>query len=835
MSNVTVNQLAEVVKISVDKLISQLNEAGVVVENASDEVTDEQKMTLLKYLRESHGKGGESDVKKKITLKRKRVTELKVGSKRGASSTISIEVRKKKNFAPKPVVEGDQVTPVASAPLVKGKMAELAEQMAAERKAIQDMTRRQKAEEQQQIEEKTKKQQEEEQQKQKEEQLEQKKPVENGQQTKQAEAEKTTVKRSKGRVKKAPEKGTRYGRNELHVASGKHGRRKAKAKHQPAVNIPVKHQFEKPVAPVVREVAFDESISVTELAQQMAVKSSEVIKALMGMGVMATINQVLDEDTATLVVEEMGHTVGVLDVKDLEKELVETAAVDDTRERKSRPPVVTIMGHVDHGKTSLLDYIRKAKVTEGEAGGITQHIGAYQAATDNGLITFLDTPGHAAFSAMRSRGAQATDIVILVVAADDSVMPQTIEAIEHTRAAGAPMIVAINKIDKEGADPEKVKNELSQHDVIPEDWGGDTMIVNVSALTGEGVDKLLDAILLQAELLELTAPEKGYANGIVIESSLEKGRGPVITVLIQGGTLKQGDILIAGSEYGRVRAIFNEERQQIKQAGASTPVQVLGLSGISEAGSDVLVVKNERKAREVAELRQEKSRQQKLVGQQARRMENLFGDIGTGKQTVNILVKSDVQGSAEAIRDSLQKLSTDEIVVNIVSSNVGGINESDINLALASDAITVGFNVRADATARKLAEESKMDLRYYSIIYDLIDDVKQAMSGLLSPELREEIVGVAEVKDVFKSSAFGTVAGCMVIDGVVKSGNPIRVLRDNVVIYEGELESLRRHKDDVKEVRAGTECGIAVKKYNDVKVGDQIENFERTEIQRFIE
>ncbi len=833
MSNVTVTQLAEVVKISVDKLISQLNEAGIVVKEAGDEVTDEQKMTLLKHLRTSHGKGGEDEVaKKKITLKRKRVSELKVGSKRGVSSTVSVEVRKKKNFAPKPVVAEATDEPVASVPLVKGKMAELAEQLAAESKAIKETTERQKAEEQQLVEEKARKKEDEK--KQAEEQVEQKQQQEQ-QQTKPEEAEKTTVKRSKGRKKPAAGKGTRYGRNELHVASGKHGRRKAKIKHQPTVNMPTKHQFEKPVAPVVREVAFDDSISVAELAQQMAVKSSEVIKALMGMGVMATINQVLDEDTATLVVEEMGHTVGVLDVKDVEKELVETATDDDKRERKHRPPVVTIMGHVDHGKTSLLDFIRNAKVTEGEAGGITQHIGAYQVATDHGLITFLDTPGHAAFTAMRARGAQATDIVILVVAADDSVMPQTIEAIEHTRAAGVPMIVAVNKIDKEGVDPEKVKNELSKYDVIPEDWGGDTIIANVSAKTGEGVDKLLEAILLQAELLELTAPDEGFANGIVIESSLEKGRGPVVTVLIQGGTLKQGDILIAGNEYGRVRAIFDENGTQIKQAGPSTPVQVLGLSGVSDAGSDVLVVKNERKAREVAEIRQEKDHQQKLVGQQARRMENLFGDIGGGKQTVNLLVKSDVQGSSEAIRDSLIKLSTDEIIVNIVSSSVGGINESDINLALASDAIVVGFNVRADAKARKRAEENDLDVRYYSIIYDLIDDVKQAMSGLLSPELREEIVGTAEVKDIFRSSAFGTVAGCMVIDGVVKKGNPIRVLRDNIVIYEGELESLRRHKDDVKEVRVGTECGIAVKKYNDVKVGDHIENFERSEIQRFIE
>ena len=565
----------------------------------------------------------------------------------------------------------------------------------------------------------------------------------------------------------------------------------------------------------------------------MAETSGEVIKTLMGMGVMATINEILDTDTAVLVVEEMGHKPVIVEEKSIDEQLVEEAAVDD-REKQPRPPVVTIMGHVDHGKTSLLDYIRKSTVTEGEAGGITQHIGAYQVDVDSkGLITFLDTPGHAAFTAMRARGAQATDIVILVVAADDSVMPQTIEAVEHSKAAGVPMVVAVNKIDKEGVDPDRVKNELSKHEVIPEDWGGDTQFVHVSAITGEGVDDLLESVLLQSELLELQAPHDGSGSGIVIESSLEKGRGPVATVLVQAGTLKRGDIMIAGEEYGKVRAMFDENGKQMKTAGPAMPVQVIGLSGTVNAGDHMQVVDTDRKAREIAEQRAEASRESKLTSRQAKRMENLFANVGENqKQIVSLMIKADVQGSAEAVRDSLEKLSTDEVAVNVITSSVGGITESDINLAAASEGMVVGFNVRADNSAKKAAEENDIDVRYYSVIYDLIDDVKAAMSGLLSPELREEIVGIAEVKDVFKSSAFGTVAGSMVVDGVVKKGNPIRVLRDNVVVYEGELESLRRHKDDVNEVRAGTECGIAVKQYNDVKVGDQIENYERTEIER---
>jgi len=493
------------------------------------------------------------------------------------------------------------------------------------------------------------------------------------------------------------------------------------------------------------------------------------------------------------------------------------------------------MGHVDHGKTSLLDYIRRSRVASGEAGGITQHIGAYHVHTENGDITFLDTPGHAAFTAMRARGAQVTDIVILVVAADDGVMPQTREAVQHAKAAGVPLIVAVNKIDKPEADPDRVKNELSQEDVIPEEWGGDTMFVNVSAHTGEGVDSLLESILLVAEVLELTAVEDGPAKGIIIESRLDKGRGPVASVLVQKGTLKKGDMLLAGLEYGRVRALINESGQQIDSAGPSIPVEVLGLSGVPSAGDEATVVKDERKAREVATFRQGKYRDVKIARQQAAKLENMFNQMAEGEvSTLNVVLKADVQGSVEAISDALVKLSTDEVKVNIVAGGVGGITESDVNLAVAANAIMIGFNVRAESSAKRLIEEEGVDLHYYSIIYELIDEVKQAMSGMLAPEFKEEIIGLAEVRDVFRSPKLGNIAGCMVVDGVVKRNNPIRVLRENVVIYEGELESLRRFKDDASEVKQGLECGIGVKNYNDVKVGDQIEVYERTQVQRSI-
>jgi translation initiation factor IF-2 len=563
----------------------------------------------------------------------------------------------------------------------------------------------------------------------------------------------------------------------------------------------------------------------------MAVKGAEVVKTMMKMGDMVTINQVIDQETAQLVAEEMGHKVIIVKENELEEKVLN----DRSEEGKALPraPVVTVMGHVDHGKTSTLDYIRSAKVASGEAGGITQHIGAYHVETNGHMITFLDTPGHAAFTSMRARGAKATDIVILVVAADDGVMPQTKEAVQHARAAGVPLIIAVNKMDKEGIDPDRVKNELAQLDVIPEEWGGDTQFVHISAKTGLGIDDLLEAVLMQAELLELTAPAEGMAAGVVIESRLDKGRGPVASILVQSGTLNQGDIVLCGLEYGRVRAMKDENGQDIKSAGPSIPVEILGLSGIPAAGDEATVVKDERKAREVALYRQGKFREVKLARQQKAKLENMFTNMAEGDVSeVNIVLKADVQGSIEAIADSLTKLSTDEVKVKIVGSGVGGITETDATLAAASNAIVVGFNVRADASARKVIESENLDLRYYSVIYSLIEEVKQAMSGMLAPEFKQEIIGLAEVRDVFKSPKIGAIAGCMVTEGIVKRSAPIRVLRDNVVIYEGELESLRRFKDDVQEVRNGMECGIGVKNYNDVKVGDQIEVFETVEVQR---
>lgn len=592
--------------------------------------------------------------------------------------------------------------------------------------------------------------------------------------------------------------------------------------------------FTKPAQPVTRDVVIGETITVGELANKMAVKATEVIKTMMKMGAMATINQVIDQETAQLVAEEMGHKVVLRRENELEEAVLSDR--DMNAEAEPRAPVVTIMGHVDHGKTSLLDYIRKAKVAAGEAGGITQHIGAYHVHTPNGDITFLDTPGHAAFTSMRARGAQATDIVVLVVAADDGVMPQTIEAIQHAKAANVPLVVAVNKIDKPEADPDRVKTELSQYGVISEDWGGDTQFVNVSAKKGIGIDELLDAILLQAEVLELKAVKDGMATGVVIESYLDKGRGPVATVLVQSGTLNRGDIVLCGLEYGRVRAMRNEIGKEVKSAGPSIPVEILGLSGVPSAGDEMTVVRDEKKAREVALYRQGKFREVKLARQQKAKLENMFNSMTEGDVSeLNIIVKADVQGSVEAICQALLELSTDEVKVKIVGSGVGGITETDATLAAASNAIIVGFNVRADASARKVVEAENLDLRYYSVIYDLINEIKAALSGMLQPEFKQEIIGLAEVRDVFRSPKFGAIAGCMVIEGVVKRHNPIRVLRDNVVIYEGELESLRRFKDDVTEVRNGMECGIGVKNYNDVRVGDQIEVFETVEVKRSIE
>ena len=836
MAQVTVQQLAEVVGTPVDKLLEQLKDAGLDFSAPDQEISDSEKLQLLEHLRQSKGSklGGGSGDGKKITLRRKSTSQLKVSGGQGRTAgtkTVNVEVRRKKTYV---------------------KRSELIEEQEQQRKEEQQALEQQRLEaerkerelkeaEAQRKAEQERKEQEEKAAKEAEAQRLAAEAAAAAQEKQQAAATAAPAKESAGKDRKAarkkiPDEDDHAKRKELHVASDKRGRRKpAKTRARPQkLESSGKHGFERPVAPVVREVEVPESISVSDLAQKMAIKAAEVIKVMMNMGAMATINQVIDQDTAILVVEELGHIAKPFEQNDIESKVVRHAY--DESKSVARPPVVTVMGHVDHGKTSLLDYIRSSRVAAGEAGGITQHVGAYHVDTPNGVITFLDTPGHAAFTAMRARGAQVTDIVILVVSADDGVMPQTAEAVKHSKAAGVPLVVAVNKIDKEDADPDRVRNDLAALEVIPEEWGGDVQFVNVSAKTGQGIEELLNAVSLQAELMELTGVPEGPATGIVIESTLDKGRGPVSTILVQEGKLSRGDILLCGEEYGRVRAMFDEQGQQIETAGPSLPVVVLGLSGTVNAGEEAIVVESERKAREVAELRKGKTRETKLAAQQSAKLENIFNQMQEGEvAAVNILVKADVQGSAEALRDSLENLSTDEVKVSIVSAGVGGITESDVNLAAASNAIVLGFNVRADASARRASDEMDVDMRYYSVIYEAIDDVKSAMSGLLSPELREEIVGIAEVKDVFKSSALGAVAGCQVVEGSVKRGNPIRVLRDNVVIYEGELESLRRHKDDVNEVRAGTECGIAVKNYNDVKPGDNIEVYERSEVARTID
>ncbi len=854
MSKATVKQLSELVGVSVDKLLEQLRDAGVVVKDENDPISDDDKMKLLDSLRSSHGKKDETSGPRKITLKRKSKAELKVKSGTGRTATarsINVEVRKKRTYVRRSDIEAEEAKRQAEEEARQAAIR--AEQEAEEaRRRAEEEKRQAELEAKKQAEEEKKRQQEEEQRQREEERARQAAEAQaelDRQQQAAAEiaaaekSEKDVQKPAEEKPKKAADKGTRYGRKELHVKPGARGNQRGRGRgrgagggrrrHVPSGdNV---HGFERPTAPVVRKVEVPEAISVSDLAQKMAVKASEVVGALFKMGTMANINQVLDQDTAMLVVEEMGHQAIVAKGDNQEEELLKAPEVDET-DLQPRPPVVTIMGHVDHGKTSLLDYIRNTRVAAGEAGGITQHIGAYHVKTEEGGITFLDTPGHAAFSAMRARGAQATDIVILVVAADDGVKPQTKEAVEHARAAGVPLIIAVNKIDKEGADPDRVRNELAALEVIPEEWGGDYMFVNVSAHTGEGVKDLLDAVLLQAEVMELKARATGPARGIVIEASLDKGRGPVATILVQEGQLEKGQMLLAGIRYGRVRAMYDDLQKQVKSAGPSMPVQVLGLNGTPNAGDEVFVVENERKAREIAENREAKIREARLAEQQKAKLQNMFDKMTEGEVAdVNLLVKCDVQGSVEALTESLRKLSTDEVRVNIVSSGVGGITESDVHLAAASNAAIIGFNVRADASAKRVAGDYGIEIRYYSVIYEVIDDVKAAMSGLLSPELKETIIGLAEVKDVFKSPKFGAVAGCIVVDGVVKRGQPIRVLRDNVVIFEGELESLRRFKDDVEEVRSGQECGIAVKNYNDVKPGDQIEVFDRVEVARTID
>jgi translation initiation factor IF-2 len=835
MSGVSVKQLADLVGTPVEKLLEQLSDAGLSKTGADDQVTDDEKMQLLNHLRSGRGSKKLGSGSKKITLKRKSTSELR----QGKSGSVSVEVRKKRTYAKRsellpaeeeeaevaeePVAVEAQEEPVAEQTPEQDEAQQAEEE--ARRKAESALMRaKAEAEASAEAEVAAKRRAEAE--------LAEARKLAEEEERKRTEASRDKTKK---KDKRAVEGESRYGRKQLHVASGTdtNRRRKKKRPRTATITSDTSQAFERPVAPIVYEVSIPETITVGELAQKMAVKAGEVIKVMMNLGTMATINQVIDQDTAAVVVEEMGHKATMVSDDDLEKELLESQTVD--AELVGRPPVVTIMGHVDHGKTSLLDYIRATRVADGEAGGITQHIGAYHVETDKGMVTFLDTPGHAAFTAMRARGAEVTDIVILIVAADDGVMPQTKEAIMHAKAAKVPMIVAVNKIDRENADPDRVKNELVAEEVVPEDWGGDYMFVNISAKTGQGIDELLDAILLQAEVLELKASDQGPAKGVVVEASLDKGRGPVATLLVQNGTLSKGDIVLSGKEYGRVRAMFDENGKEVDAAGPSIPVVVLGLAGTPDAGDSMIVVPDEKKAREIASQRYNKQREQELAQHKAAKLENAFAEMRDGETlTLNILIKADVQGSAEALKDSLSKLSSEDVRVNVVAAGVGGINESDANLAVTSNAFVIGFNVRADASARRVAGEEGLDIRYYSIIYEAIDDIKLAINGLLGPEIREEIIGLAQVKDVFRSSKFGTVAGCMVVEGVIRKTNPVRVLRDNVVIHEGALDSLRRVKDDVNEVKSGTECGIGVQDYTDIQVGDQIEVFERTEIARTV-
>ncbi len=831
MSRVTIKQFAESFGTPVEKLLEQMTDAGLPIKSSDDTITEDQKVQLLSHL--SAGRGGASrsgaSRGEKITLKRKSTSELKQGGMR--NKTISVEVRKKRTYLKRTSTQ-EKETPVSAenTPAVPAQ-APIPEPVSSVEKTAESQSATGDAKKEEALRKVM-------------EQIE-KEAVALGQADikaaevrQKAEQERRQTEEAKGKKEKS-RKGKkkasegRYGREKLHVTGDGSTRRKKKKRPRPAtITAQATQKFEKPTAPVIHEVTIPGTITVGELAQKMAVKAGEVIKVMMSLGTMATINQAIDRDTAVIIVEEMGHRAKMVKDTDIEQELLETTYSNDA-EMLPRPPVVTVMGHVDHGKTSLLDYIRTTRVADGEAGGITQHIGAYHVELGRGMVTFLDTPGHAAFTAMRARGAQITDIVVLIVAADDGVMPQTKEAITHARAAGVPLIVAINKIDKENADPDRVKNELVQEEVIPEDLGGDNIFVHVSAKTGKGVDELLDSILLQAEISELRAVAKGPASGIVVEASLDRGRGSIATVLVQQGMLNQGDILLSGKEYGRVRAMLDESGREITRAGPSIPVVVLGLSGTPDAGDSILVVPDERKAREVADYRRNKQREQELAAHKAAKLENVFARMQDSETVaLNVLIKADVHGSAEALKDALQKLSTDEVKVSVIAASVGGINESDAHLAVASSAFVIGFNVRADASARRVSSEEGVDIRYYSIIYEAIDDVKLAIGGLLGPEIREEVIGMALVRDVFRSSRFGTVAGCIVSEGVIRKTNPVRVLRDNVVIYEGKLDSLRRVKDDVNEVQSGTECGVGVHDYTDIQVGDQVEVFERTEIDR---
>ncbi|KAF1718101.1 translation initiation factor IF-2 [Pseudoxanthomonas yeongjuensis] len=865
----TIRKLAELVNTPVEKLLEQLAEAGMSFSGPDQAVTSTEKMKLLGFLRRTHGKADQpaddAAAPKKITLNRRKVQEVTVAAGR-SKTTVNVEVRQKRTYVKPDEVEAPPSDERADAlrKLEESRQRNLEEQ---QRLAETDKKRADERERARQAEEAVRLQAEAERIQAEAEAV----AAATGAVPADGEETARPAKPSGHHVPKPPvrkdppraddrnataakhktrgshamvasvedDDSTQRFAGQLHLSAADRARRTTtRGKPKPRRQEQSRggtgtHGFERPTAPVVRDVAIGETITVADLAQKLALKGGDVVKALFKMGVMATITQSIDHDTAALVTEELGHNVVRADSGDVEDHLIAHTETDQG-ELRPRPPVVTIMGHVDHGKTSLLDYIRRTKVATGEAGGITQHIGAYHVETEKGVISFLDTPGHAAFSQMRARGAKLTDIVVLVVAADDGVMPQTIEAVKLAKAANVPLIVAVNKMDKSDADPGRVKNEFLTHDVVAEEFGGDTQFVELSAKTGAGVDNLLDSILLQAEVLELKAAVEGRASGVVIESSLDKGRGPVATVLVQQGTLRKGDYLVCGTQYGRVRALFDETGSQPAEAGPSIPVQVLGLSGVPDAGDDFVVVADERLAKDVAQQRDAKRRESRLVQSAGSRMEDIMSQLGKGdgQLVLNLVIKADVQGSVEALKHALVALSNDMIRINIIHSGVGGITESDANSALTSKATMIGFNVRADAAARRIVESNGVDLRYFSIIYDVIDQVKQVASGLLGVEIREEIIGIAEVRDVFRSSKFGAVAGCMVVEGTVKRNKPIRVLRDSVVVFEGELESLRRFKENVDEVRNGTECGIGVKAYNDVQPGDQIECFERIEVQR---
>ena len=878
MSEVTVGSLAKIVGLPVDKLLKQLADAGMEFSGPDQVVSSTEKIKLLGFLRRSHGKTEKpaeaAAAPKKITIARRKTEELTVASSGKSKTTVAVEVRQKRTY-----VKRDEVAaPVSDEREELLRKLEQSKSRNAEEQARLsefDRARREQIEADRAEKERATLETEEKARVAAAELAGKKAGVVDsdaaGHESRRERDEKhghkphkTEALRhepAKAAKDKLPSKTAKHKvrgshvmvdndidddsalqniSGQLHLTAAERERRVSAGKKKPKQKVMEasrtatgQHGFSRPTAPITREVAVGDSIVVSELANKLAMKGSDVVRALFKMGMMVTINQVIDHDTAVLVVEELGHKA--VQASDNDAELALVAHLDEVQgEKSARPPVVTIMGHVDHGKTSLLDYIRRTKVATGEAGGITQHIGAYHVETPRGVVSFLDTPGHAAFTAMRARGAKLTDIVVLVVAADDGVMPQTIEAVEHARSAKVPLIVAMNKMDKSEANPDNVKQGLVKLEVVPEEWGGDVQFVPVSAKTGDGVDNLLESILVQAELLELKATVDARATGVVIESSLDKGRGPVATVLVQEGTLKKGDYLVSGLQYGRVRALFDENGKQTETAGPSIPVQVLGLSGVPDAGDDFVVVADERLAKEVAQQREIKRRESRLVKQPGSRMEDVMAQMGAGQgqQVLNLLVKADVQGSVEALRDSLTGLSNESIRINVISSGVGGITESDATLAAASKAVVIGFNVRADASARRIIESNGIDLRYFSIIYDVIDQVKQVASGLLGVEIREEIIGIAEVRDVFRSSKFGAVAGSLVIEGTVKRNKPIRVLRNSVVVFEGELESLRRFKDIVEEVRSGTECGIAVKAYDDVKPGDQIECFERIEVAR---